>query len=377
VAKSDKLRGQFNKLFWNQRPLLLQDLCWKEKDHMPERFMTLSEVESAAKGMLPPQVWGFGAGGSETETTLHRNRRALNRLAIRQRVLVDVSHVDLRTTFLGLELPIPVAIAPIGGLVLFHPQGDCEMVRGAGLSGTLAIVSGVTGWPVEEVAKEASGPLFFQLYHFGPRSWVKDLLARVEASGYCAVCLTVDLPVFGRRERDLLQRYDPRTAMGVAPHHRPPDDSYAQKLTWDDVAWLREILSVPLGLKGIMTPEDARLAVEAGVQIVWVSNHGGRQLDHAQATIDVLPDIVAAVDGRAEIMIDSGFSRGTDIIKAVALGANMVAIGKTALWGLAVDGAAGVNRTLQLLHEEIATSLALCGQTTVRGLTPDLICRAE
>jgi len=322
-------------------------------------------------------LWDFGAGGAETETSLKRNRQALDRLALRPRVLVDVSQMNLSTPFAGLELPNPLAIAPIGGLVLFHPEGDCEMVRGAGSSGTLAVVSGVTGWAVEEVAKEAIAPLFFQLYYFGPRSWVQDLLGRVEASGYHAVCLTVDMAVYGRRERDMMRRYDPRAAMTIAPHHRALDDSYAEKLTWDDVAWLQETLSVPLGLKGIMTAEDARLAVESGVEIIWVSNHGGRQLDHTLGTIDVLPEIVEAVDGRAEIMIDSGFSRGTDIVKGIALGAKVVAIGKTALWGLAADGAAGVDQTIRILSDEIATCLALCGRTSVRDLTPDLVCRAE
>lgn len=344
---------------------------------MSERFMTLAEIERAAKNALPPEVWDFGAGGAETETTLQRNRQALDRLALRPRVLVDISHRDLSTTFAGLELPNPLAIAPIGGLVLFHPQGDCEMVRGAGPSGTLAVVSGVTGWSVEEVAKEAAGPLFFQLYHFGPRSWVQDLLGHVEESGCHAVCLTVDLAVYGRRERDIMRRYDPRAAMDVAPHHRPKEEIYSERLTWDDVAWLQEILSVPLGLKGIMTAEDARLAVESGVEIIWVSNHGGRQLDHTLGTIDVLPEIVEAVDGRAEIMIDSGFFRGTDIVKGIALGAKVVAIGKTALWGLAADGAAGVDRTIQILSDEITTCLALCGRTSLRDLTPDLVCRAE
>jgi isopentenyl diphosphate isomerase/L-lactate dehydrogenase-like FMN-dependent dehydrogenase len=344
---------------------------------MPERFMTLPEIKRAAKHALPPGPWGFGAGGAETETTLRRNHRALRQLAIRQRVLVDVRHIDLRTTFLGLDLPMPVAVAPMGGLVLFHPQGDVEMVRGAGPSGTLTVVSGVTGWPVEEVAKEASGPLLFQLYHFGPRSWVQELLGRVEASGYHAVCLTVDVQVYGRRERDLRQRFDPRSARMGTPNPPPPDTQYPARLTWEDVAWLQQTLSVPLGLKGILTKEDARLAVEAGVRIVWVSNHGGRQLDQTQATINALPEIVEAVDGRAEIVIDGGFARGTDIIKAVALGANVVAIGRTALWGLAADGAAGVDRTLQLLREEMHTALGLCGQTSIRGLTPELICRVD
>ncbi len=345
---------------------------------MAERFMILPEIKRAAKSVLPPGPWDFGAGGAETETTLRRNRQALRRLAIRQRVLVDVRHIDLSTTFLGLELPSPVAIAPMGGLVLFHPEGDLEMVRGAGSSGTLAVVSGVTGWPVEDVAKEASGPLLFQLYHFGPRSWVKELLERVEATGkYHAVCLTVDVQVYGRRERDIGKRFDPRSARAGAPNPAPPDANYPAQLTWDDVAWLRENLSLPLGLKGILTREDARLAIDAGANVIWVSNHGGRQLDHTQPSIDVLPEIVEAVEGRADIVIDGGFSRGTDVIKGIALGANLVAIGRTALWGLAADGAAGVDRTLQLLREEMSTALALCGQTSMRGLTPDLICRAD
>jgi isopentenyl diphosphate isomerase/L-lactate dehydrogenase-like FMN-dependent dehydrogenase len=344
---------------------------------MSERFMTLPEIRRAAKRLLPPGPWGFGAGGAETETTLRRNHQAIQRLAIRQRVLVDVRNVDLSSTFLGMELPMPITIAPMGGLVIFHPQGDVEMVRGAAPSKNLAVVSGVTGWPVEEVAQAAKGPLLFQLYFAGPRAWAQELLGRVEASGYRAVCLTVDVQVYGRRERDLRQRFDPRAARAHAPNPQPPDMNYQARLTWDDVAWLRSILSVPLGIKGILTAEDAKLAVEAGVQIVWVSNHGGRQLDHTQPPIDVLPEIVEAVAGRAEIIIDGGFSRGTDIIKALALGAKVVAMGRTMLWGLAVDGAAGVSRTLELLREELSTSLALCGQTSVRGLKPSLIRRAE
>lgn len=344
---------------------------------MNERFLTLPEIQRAAKRLLPPGTYGYGAGGAETEMTLRRNRQALQKLAIRQRILVDVRNIDLATTFLGMTLPMPIAIAPMGGIVVFHPQGDVEMARGAASSGNLAVVSGVTGWPVEDVAKAAKGPLIFQLYFGGPRSWVQELLGRVEASGYRAVVLTVDLQKYGRRERDLHLRYDPREARKIAPNPPPPDMDYQARLTWDDVAWLQSILSVPLGIKGIMTAEDAKLAVEAGVKIVWVSNHGGRQLDSTQATIDVLPEIVEAVDGCAEIMIDGGFRRGTDIIKGIALGAKIVALGRTMLWGLTVGGAEGVDRTLQILREELETSLGLCGQTSVRGLKPELIYRGE
>jgi 4-hydroxymandelate oxidase len=342
---------------------------------MRERFVALPEIERAAKNILPPEVWDFGKGGAETETTLRRNHRALRQLAIQQRVLVDVRHIDLSTTLVGMSLPMPVAVAPIGSLALFHPEGDLEMARGAGLSGNLSVVSGATGWPVEDVAKEAKGPLLFQLYHFGDRSWAQDLLGRVEASGYRAVCLTVDSPVYGRRERDMRRHFDPRFASKTILKPSPADTQYQARLNWEDVGWLRSILSVPLCLKGILTPEDARLAVEAGVQIVWVSNHGGRQLDHTQATIDVLPEIVDAVAGRAEVVIDGGFARGTDVIKAIALGAKVVAIGRAVLWGLAVAGAAGVDRTLQLMREEMTTTLALCGRTSIHELKPDLIRR--
>lgn len=344
---------------------------------MPHRFMTLREIRHAAKTVLPPGPWAFGAGGAETETTRRRNRRALKHLAIRQRVLRDVRRVDVSTSFLGLELPVPFAVAPMGGLVLFHPEGDMEMVRGAGPSRTLAFVSGVTGWPVEDVARATRGPLIYQLYFCGPRSWCRDLLARVEGLGYHAVCLTVDVQTYSRRERDVELRFDPQAARAIAPNEQPPEFAYQARLTWDDVAWLKSVVSVPVGLKGILTAEDARLAVEAGVKIIWVSNHGGRQLDSTQATIDALPEIVDAVDGRAQIVIDGGFRRGTDVIKALALGADLVALGRAMLWGLAADGAAGVHRTIELLRDELKTNLALCGQTSVRGLGPGLIRKVD
>jgi glycolate oxidase len=344
---------------------------------MPSNFVTLPEIRRAARQRLSRDVWNFGAGGSETETSMRRNRAGLDRLAIRQDVLVDVREIDLSTTFLGLPLSMPVAVAPMGGLVLFHPEGDVEMARGAGLGDTLVVLSGATGWPVEDVASASAGPKLFQLYHHGDRAWVADLLARVEASGYRSVCLTVDVQLYSRRERDIVNRYSPRQAMSVAPNPRGPDPTYPARLTWDDVEWLRKTTRLPVGLKGIMTARDARRAVDSGVEIIWVSNHGGRQLDHTQATIDALPAIVDAVAGRAEIVIDGGFRRGTDVIKAVALGAKVVAIGRTILWGLAADGAAGVACALDILRAEIRTTLGLCGQTSIRGLQPDSVLRID
>ncbi len=342
---------------------------------MTATFVTLPEIRQAARRRLPREVYNFGAGGAETETTLRRNRRALSRLAIRQQILVDAREIDLETTLLDVPLSWPVAVAPMGGLVLFHPEGDVEMARGAGRADTLQFLSGATGWPVEEVAAANPGPKMFQLYHHGDRGWVADLLARVEASGYLAVCLTVDVQVYGRRERDIVARWDPRAAMSSAPNPRGPDPDYQARLTWDDVAWLKKTTRLPIGLKGIMTAEDARRAVEAGVGLIWVSNHGGRQLDQTQASVEALPAVVGAVAGRADIVVDGGFSRGTDVIKGLALGAKVVAIGRTVLWGLGADGADGVACALGILRAELRTSLALCGRTSVTGLSPDLLLR--
>ncbi len=344
---------------------------------MTEPFVTLPEIHRAARARLPRTSYDFGAGGTETETTLRRNRRSLRRLAIRQDVLVDVRQVDLSTSLLGVPLSWPVVIAPMGGLVLFHPEGDAEMARGAAKADTLQFLSGATGWSVEAVAAASPGLKMFQLYHMGDRAWVADLLARVEASGYLCVCLTVDVQVYSRRERDITARFSPREAMSKAPNPRPPDSEYPARLTWADVEWLRKTTRLPIGLKGIMTTRDARRAVDAGVELIWVSNHGGRQLDATQASIDALPAVADTVAGAASIIVDGGFARGTDVIKGLAWGANAVAVGRTALWGLAADGAAGVACTMDILRREIRTSMALAGQTSVRGLTRDVVFRVD
>jgi L-lactate dehydrogenase (FMN-dependent) and related alpha-hydroxy acid dehydrogenases len=259
---------------------------------MADKFVTLPEIRKHAKKILPRDVWNFGDGGAESETTVRRNRRAVDRLAIRQDILVDVREIDLRTSLLGMPLSWPVAIAPMGGLVLFHPEGDREMARGAAQGDTLQFLSGASGWSVEDVAKASPGPKMFQLYHHGDRTWAADLLSRVEASGYKSVVLTVDVQVYSRRERDIVHRYSPRESMKSAPNPRGPDPNYPERLTWDDVAWLKKTTRLPIGLKGIMTARDAKRAVESGVEIIWVSNHGGRQLDHTQGSIAALPPIV-------------------------------------------------------------------------------------
>ena len=276
-----------------------------------------------------------------------------------------------------MPLSWPAAVAPMGGLILFHPEGDVEMARGCGRADTLQFLSGATGWPVEDVAKANPGPKMFQLYHHGDRGWVAELLARVEASGYMSVSLTVDVQVYGRRERDIINRYAPRDAMAKAPNPRGPNPDYQTRLTWDDVEWLKKTTSLPVGIKGVMTVGDAKRAVEMGVDLIWVSNHGGRQLDHTQATIDALPPIADAVAGRASIVIDGGFRRGTDVIKGLARGADVIAFGRGALWGLAADGADGVCTAMTILRQELATALALSGNTSVKGLGSDSVFRVD
>jgi 4-hydroxymandelate oxidase len=340
-------------------------------------LVTLPEFRREARAKLPREVFDFGDGGAETETTLRRNRRAIQRLAIRQDILVDARELDTTTSLLGVPLSWPVVIAPMGGLILFHDEGDVEMGRGAERADTLQFLSGATGFSVEAVGAGSKGSKMFQLYHFGDRAWVTDYLARVEAAGYLSVCLTVDVQVYSRRERDIAARWSPREAMAKAPNPRGPDLNYPTRLTWTDVEFLMKTTRLPIGLKGVMTVRDAMRAVEMGVRLIWVSNHGGRQLDSTQASIDALPAIAEAVNGRADIIVDGGFNRGTDVLKGVALGARAVAVGRTALWGLAVDGADGVAATLGLLRQELRIAMALCGQTSIQRLPRDCVFRVE
>ncbi|MCS7173035.1 MAG: alpha-hydroxy-acid oxidizing protein [Armatimonadetes bacterium] len=339
-----------------------------------ESFVTLRDIVQMARRRLAPYVWDYVSGGAETETTLRWNRLRWARYAFRPRVLRDVRTRSTATTFLGCPLALPVMLAPIGNLGLVHPDGTRTVVRAAGRRGTVAWISTMSERSLEEVAEAATGPLVFQLYVRGDRSWMRRMVRRVEAAGYLALCLTVDVPVYGRRERDLRNRFRPRQEA-----QRPnladivPDETYQAALTWEEVRWLRDQTSLPLILKGILTPEDARLAVEHGVQVVYVSNHGGRQLDYAPATADALAEIVGAIEGQAEVLVDGGILRGTDVVKALALGARAALIGKLQCWALAAGGQEGVERALELLQEEIGTTLGLLGVTEVGQLGPEYL----
>lgn len=319
-------------------------------------FLTLHEIVRKARQNLDQNSWDYIVGATETETAARRNRLAIEQLAFRPRVLRDVGRVDAGAELLGRRLRLPLLLAPVGSLELFVPEGAAAPARAAGRFGVAHMLSSVCMPGIEEVAAAAPEAMrLFQLYVHGDADWVDAVAARAEAAGNAAFCLTVDSAVYSRRERDIAKRNLRRTNV--------PGREHQARLSWADVARLRTKTRLPLVLKGIATAEDARLAVEHGVEIVYVSNHGGRQLDHGLGTLEILPEIVDAVAGRARIVVDGGICRGTDIVKAMALGADLVGIGRMQCFGLAAAGEAGVVRVLELLEQEVLTALALLGVT--------------
>jgi len=324
--------------------------------------INLLEMEALAQEKLPQGAFDYMAGGAHDEVTLRANRDSFDRIALKYRVLVDVSECDLSTTVLGQKVSMPALIAPVAFQAMAHEAGEVATTKAAGAAGTIMVLSTVSNASVEEVAEAASGPLWFQLYVQKDRGATEALVQRVEAAGCSALMLTVDAPRLGGREKDLRNQYKPGGHL-LAKNLLPP------KLK----EWLRSLTDMPLLIKGIVRADDAALAAEHGVAGIVVSNHGGRQLDTAVATIDVLEEVVAAVDGRAEVLMDGGVRRGTDIVKAIALGARAVLIGRPVVWGLALAGEQGVARVLEILRDELDLAMALCGATRIQDLTRDLI----
>jgi len=332
-------------------------------------FVSLQEIVATARRNLPQDLWDHLSGGSDSETTLLRNRQALDSLALRQRVLVDVRKIDITTTLLGRKLASPVFLAPVGGFVGFaHPEGACNVARAAVAHGTTAFISTAAKPSLEAAAAAVKEPLIFQLYVRDDRKWVEDILDRAKAAGYRALCVCVDRNYYGRRERDIIARANVREGFG--------DPSYQMALSWKDLVWMKERMKLPLIVKGVATAEDARLSVEHGADVVYVSNHGGRQLDHAQGTIEVLPEVAAAVDGRAEILWDGGVLRGTDVVKGLCLGARAVGVGKMLGWALGAAGEAGLKRMLELMDLEIRTAMGLMGVTSLAQLNSSWVRQA-
>jgi glycolate oxidase len=327
-------------------------------DVTEQRFQTLHELVKAAKINLDRNIWDYLVGATETETTMRRNRQALDSIALRPRVLRDVSKVDPGTNFLGKTLRIPVAVAPVGSLESFEAGGGASVAEGVESFGGGMFLSSVTQPGLEASAKKAPNALkIFQLYVRGDGAWIDDFVHRAVAAGYDAFCITVDTAHYSRRERDIAKRFVKtwrlaNTGMNIQA-----------ALSWRDIERFKTKHKIPLILKGIATVEDAMMALDHGIEGIYVSNHGGRQLDHGRGAMEVFPEIVDAVAGRAKMIVDGGFSRGTDVIKAVAMGADLVTIGRLYCYGLAADGAHGVRRVLELLEAEIIVSLGLLGVT--------------
>ena len=344
------------------------------------QLVNVFDYEAAAAARLAEGPLGYFAGGAGDEVTLRENVAAYGRWALRPRVLVDVTDCTTRTTVLGREISMPVLVAPIAFQRLAHPDGEVATARAARDAGTIMCLSTIaTASPAEVAATGA--PRWFQLYAMRDHALTTELIEQARASGYEALVLTVDAPVLGRRERDQ------RTAVTIPPELKvaslgrgdlTPADVLrlvSPSLTWSDVDRIAAEAGLPLVLKGIQTGEDARLACEHGAAGIVVSNHGGRQLDGVSATVELLPEIVEAVDGRLELLLDGGIRRGTDVVKALALGARAVLIGRPALWGLAVGGETGVRSVLELFAAEILNALQLLGCRSPEDVTAAHVAR--
>src|SRR6195256_223309 len=314
----------------------------------PSDLLNLHEIVAKARQNLNQNDWDYIVGGVESETTLRRNRMALDTIAFRPRVLRDVSKVDASVTQFGRKLRLPVMFAPVGSLESLHAGGAESVVRGAEEFGCAHMLSSVCEPGLEELAKVAPNALrFYQLYVRGDAAWVDDHVERAIASGYSAFALTVDTAHYSRREPDIAKRFV------TAGRRRVQNRGAQASLDWRTVERIKGKFKIPLAIKGVATAEDARIAVEHGVDWVYVSNHGGRQLDHGRGSMDVLPEVVDAVAGRAKILVDGSICRGSDIVKAIAAGADLVGIGRMQCFALACGGEAGVLRLLELLEDEV------------------------
>jgi glycolate oxidase len=328
-----------------------------------EEFQNLHELVRKARANLNQNAWDYIVGAAETETTMRRNRMALDEIAFRPRVLRDVARVDASVRVFGRKLRMPVVLAPVGALEIFDPGAAASVARGAGSFGAAHMLSSVSEPGLEKVAEAAPDALrMYQLYVRGGDTFVEDQVNRSIASGYTAFCLTVDTAHYSRRERDIAKRYV------RASRVRATGGDFQKGLEWRTVKLIKDKFKIPLIIKGIATAEDAAIALDHGVDWIYVSNHGGRQLDHGRGAMHVLPEIAGAVAGRAKIMVDGSFCRGTDIVKAIAAGADLVGIGRLQCWALAAAGEAGVVRMLELLEDEVIRCLGLLGVTSFAEL---------
>jgi 4-hydroxymandelate oxidase len=342
--------------------------------------LNVAEYERLAEERLEPGAFGYFAGGAGDEWTLRENFAAFNRWILRPRMLVDVASVTTQTTVLGQDVSMPVLVAPTALQRLAHPGGEVAAARAAATAGTIFCMSTVSSVsPAELAAAAPDGRRWFQLYWARDRSFTADLVAAAADAGFSAVVLTIDLPAGGRRERDLRTGFEVSSDLPLPnlPGHLGGGDFQAAfnelvdpTITWRDLEWLASLTELPLVLKGILTSEDARLACQHGAAAVVVSNHGGRQLDGVAATLDALPEVVDACAADVSVLLDGGVRRGTDVVKALALGARAVLVGRAVLWGLVVEGEEGVRRVLELLREEVELALTLLGCPSPEAVAP-------
>ncbi|XP_017608008.2 glycolate oxidase-like isoform X1 [Gossypium arboreum] len=350
-----------------------------------EMITNVSEYEVIAKEKLPKMVYDYYASGAEDQWTLKENRNAFSRILFRPRILIDVSKINMMTTILGFRISMPIMVAPTAMQKMAHPEGECATARAASDAGTIMTLSTYANSSVEEVASTRSGIRFFQLYVHKDRNLVAQLVRRAERAGFKAIALTADTPRLGRREADIKNRFnlppyltlnnfegldlgkiDKTDDSGLASYAANQID---QSLSWKDVKWLQTITSLPILVKGVLTAEDTKLAIEAGAAGIIVSNHGARQLDYVPATIMALEEVVKAAQGKVPVFLDGGVRRGTDVFKALALGASGVFIGRPVVFALAVDGEAGVRKVLQMLHDELELTMALSGCRSLKEIT--------
>jgi 4-hydroxymandelate oxidase len=342
-------------------------------------ILSLPEFEERARQCMSPMAYEFVASGAADERTLQWNRDAFDRIRLRPRVLRDVSTVDTRVTLLGRGQPFPILLAPTAYHRVLHPGGEIEAARGANAASVTWIVSMSTTTAIGEIASAATAPLWFQLYFQSDAGFTRDVVRQAEDAGCEAICLTVDSPIIGARNRQARAQF--RLPPDVTtPHlydigHRKQAimDPRRVAATWKDVDWLRAFTRLPLVLKGILDPDDAELAIQAGAQGIIVSNHGARNLDTVPATIDALPDVVARVQGRVPLLVDGGIRRGTDVLKSIALGASAVLIGRPYCYGLGVAGSEGVRRVVEILRGELEAAMMLSGVSTISSIDRSLL----
>ena len=351
----------------------------------------LLELEARAQAKIPEPVFHYIAGGAEDGVSLRRNREAFARWALRPRVLVDVSERDTSVEVLGERLSMPILVAPTAFHCLVHPEGEVATAQGTAAAGTLMVASTLSTRSLEATAATGPAPRWFQLYVYKDREVSAALIRRAEKAGYSALVLTVDTPQGGRREQEERDAFTLPPGLGLRNFEGEGMDQIPSaeegtsgltaywsqmldpSLSWDDLNWVRSVSGLPLVLKGIMTAEDAKLAVDHGVDAIVVSNHGGRQLDGTLGTLDALPEIVEAVTGKMEVYVDGGVRRGTDVLKGLALGARAILVGRSILYGLALDGGPGVQAVLEHLHEELDRAMALSGLASLEDIGPSLL----